>query len=493
MKRQKSIDILKLKYLMNKYYSKSKIYKGMKLSVTTFLPILMIFYKKFDNIKLSSFDLEYFLLVTTLVIYIISKKGMEINKKKAANAHRCMDYKILNIDSFKEGFEFPINEFEKKLVNRKEIYPASCEHYDALDISNGSRYVTEFEGILNIQQNNLISTLKTKIAYLNFNCIFLLAICFFLILISGITGIDEDRKAIIIGFIPIIIILIDEVFSLQNENKEIEKYIDKIEGIKNKLDKEYFINNVKDIQKFIDNLRSEYIEVPSFIYIYLYEIKRLSVLNKIERICIYPIMKFLFKVFKLVFDWLSRKIIYLLDILLSKYDNFNKLKIKVNCKFKKKYLLWEQKYLELESSQIFEETLLYKKLLELRKKYSTLEWFVVGSVANRIIVDLDLDIHIKSSKSEFCNIKNELSKLKCIENEVDNKYYWDFNYNEFCNNSVWNIDIRLSYEDEYLGIKHLKKYQNRINDLDKIKIIEIKTLMKEKLIPKLPSIYIYII
>lgn len=132
-----------------------------------------------------------------------------------------------------------------------------------------------------------------------------------------------------------------------------------------------------------------------------------------------------------------------------------------------------QEKLFLEANRIEKEL----QILDILKKYGRAE--IVGSVATKLIVNKDLDIHLLTNMNLDCVSKivfQELTRRNQhininIENFIYNKRSM---YLNICDYNGWQIDIWISNDINFVGFDLVKKIKLNITDEKRKIIMELK-------------------
>lgn len=518
--KEENTRFLKLKYLMNLYYFKAKNYKYFKLFTTFLAPLIIVVFNYILKNKEMNTAIQFFSSSILFIVYIYSDYELMKYKLKASYVHEELDSIIFDFTVKKYNKYEDLIEDEIKRLDAKDMYLKDLNHYDDLDkgipliykdndkIDKNNDQIYKNKIIRNIQKSNLLASIKTRNIYIKFNILILMFI--YLIILSNIYLFEYTKipKIVynsvdsIILLIPIAIVIINESMNLLREKEKINNILKENEEINEKTN--------KTLQEFIYELRSEYTEIPTFIYEYAYNEKNINavsevILNmfKFIYICIRGIVLNIWEIistvviipiFKVLKKIIENTLIVVLKIGKNRRLNHMYIMYLYICKFRLyKKISWEQKYYNIWSREVLKYInwkTLYAKLI----KNFGCKANIVGSVYNNTVLDLDLDIHIKVLNkniinSVFYEIKNSFQQKGEFEKEVVNndKNCIDVVFNS---NRKWKVDIRITSDDTYIGksdidnINH-KKYAR--------KIIFIKNLIKDGIIPKVPSAYIYYI
>ncbi|HII4513749.1 S-4TM family putative pore-forming effector [Clostridium perfringens] len=140
----------------------------------------------------------------------------------------------------------------------------------------------------------------------------------------------------------------------------------------------------------------------------------------------------------------------------------------------------------LESKDLQKEAINIEKelgLINFLKQYGQVE--IVGSVANNLIVNKDIDIHLLTNNN-INNISKKLIEfLKCI-NEIRNIKIEDYNLEKksICviveNYNNWDIEIWITTDIKYTGFKMKKELKEKLDCDKRNTILNIKKYYNEK-------------
>lgn len=474
LERQNDILVLKYKYLLNLYYGKAKFFKYIRIVSTFIIPLILVSLAGWNT------TIQLLILCGGVILYVYSYYQLSFYKEKAAYIHMLLDSFILELDD-NDDFEIKLQVEQKILgLELEELVEVEKIHYTEKDMKVNHKQ-KEFEKNmikLNIQRSNLIASYATREKYINLNITLLVVFCGCIILLF----IAKNPKAMscITGLIPIMLTIFNELAVTINENKKINNMLNKMGNVNSCISSKDLIRN----QEFINLLRSEFVEIPTFIYS-IYNSENLSVIS----IC----MKIMISIIEDILKILKKKLRSLKLILKYLFEKF----------MTEKSIIYTE---EIFTKNIVQKQELYKWYVDFILK--EIQWekiekeieeekgeiIKVGSAFNKVIVDYDIDIHIyvqeeqKIKKIESI-IKNHFKKFEVIEFEQTHNGCLDLTiYLE----QDWKLDIRISNEKnkidyERKGEACLKKLSEK-----KIKhIIYLKKLKQVGILPNVPSLYIY--
>lgn len=355
-----------------------------------------------------------FLNLSWTIISMYMIKNINSNRKKAADLQEFYDIYIFDIDKNEEIMYPKRDKYEIKNNRRfddEKYYNIIKEKIGNIDIYN-------------IQKSNIIYDKDMRKGYKRKNVIYGVVCILILFLVSTFSNLNIYKLSVtvILPSIYVMNYIITNIYNLSNEINMINEAECSINNIINSSEKMSFYENEVAIRKFQD-----------FIYL-----KR--------------------KNWTMIPNWVYKLFLYKKNKYYEVTEN-NSIGLKIN----------KKENLQNEAFNI-EKSL---KIVDFLSNYGQAE--IVGSVANNLIIEKDIDIHLLTNNN-IIEISNKVIKYLEVVKNIDNIRVEDYISvkKSICiiieTYKAWRIEIWISNDEKYVGFD-LKNNLRRLLNKEKREII----------------------